>query len=264
MLIDSHSHLNFREHFADLNVVRQDMDDNGVEAAIVVGIDLISSARAIDIANEWMFPTVGIHPQEDNFKDNDAEWKSLEKLLDNPKVVAVGETGLDYFHGRVEMATQKKRFIRHMEYSVERELPLIVHCRDRDGSREASADTVDIIKKYGQNSKGVLHCYAGDLELGQYAMDQGWAISMAGNITFKKAENLREAVRLLKGDHFLVETDCPFLTPHPYRGKKNSPGMVRHTAKILGEVKGWSFEETIQKTRRSTIDLFRLKCQKKV
>lgn len=258
MLIDSHSHLNFKDHFPDLDEVKQAMSQNGVEAAIVVGVDIESSANAIAMANEWLFPSAGIHPQEDGFTETDEEWKQLEELLAQSTVVAIGETGLDYFHERVPHEVQKKRFIRHLHYARESQLPVIVHCRDQEGNREASEHTKQLIKSEGVGTKGVLHCFAGDMELGQFALDQGWAISMAGNLTFKKAEDLRDSVRNLNGDHFLVETDCPFLTPHPHRGKKNAPAMVKHTAEVLGQIKGWNMEQTIQKTRQSTIELFQL------
>jgi TatD DNase family protein len=262
MLIDSHSHLNLGDYDDDLEGVKQSMTENGVEAAIVVGIDLATSRKAISLSNEWRLPTAGIHPQSDNFNDTEAEWQELEKLLEEKKLVAVGETGIDFYHDRVPPEVQKKRFARHLAYGRERDLAVIVHCRDADGSREAAQTTMDIIEQEGKGTRGVLHCYAGDLPLGQFALDRGWAVSLAGNLTFKNAQDLRQAVGQLKGERFLVETDCPFLTPAPFRGRKNSPAMVLHTARVLGEIRGWDFDETVQKTRQSTIELFDLSLDK--
>ncbi|MGE4157564.1 MAG: TatD family hydrolase [Planctomycetota bacterium] len=252
MLIDSHSHLNFPEAFPDLAAVKRSMDQAGVEAAVVVGTGIDSSRRASALSCAWMFPTAGIHPNETSFDDSPAQWRELESLAADAACVAVGETGLDGHHKDVPFETQKIRFKKQMGLARDRGLPLIVH------SREAGEETRAMLRAEGRGLSGVLHCFDGHEALAREALDMGWYISLAGNITFKNAQPLQDCVRRLPGDRFLVETDAPFLSPHPHRGKPNDPSLMVHTASKLAELRGLSTGDITRITRRNTINLFRL------
>lgn len=252
MLIDSHSHLNFPDAFPDLAAVKGAMAEAGVEAAVVVGTGVESSRRAQDLACAWMFPSAGVHPNETAFTDTESEWREIEELVSHPSCVAVGETGLDAHHKDVPMDTQRRRFVRHLSMARERDLPVIVH------SRQTGDETRELLKREARGLRGVLHCFEGHEALGREALDMGWYVSLAGNLTYKNALPLQECVARLPGDRFLVETDSPFLAPHPHRGKPNSPAMVVHTAMKLAELRGLSLADVTRITRRNTIELFRL------
>jgi TatD DNase family protein len=253
-LIDSHCHLNFEEDF-DLHTVRKLMNEADVEAAIVVGIDLASSQKALDMTCSWMFPAVGIHPQSSDFSDTEKEWETLEKLIQDSRCIAIGETGLDFFHQGIEKKIQAQRFLRHIELAQHYRKPLIVHCR------QAENDVSDFLKQYARDTRGVLHCWSGDIFLAKTALDLGWYISLAGNLTFKNAHRLQEATRQLDTQSFLIESDAPFLSPHPHRGKKNHPALVIHTLRKLAELKAFDENEMKNLTRHNTRELFSLKLE---
>ncbi len=251
-LIDSHCHLNLTDKFASPEKVHAEMLEADVDSCVVIGIDLETSQIALDLAKryDWIHASTGIHPCTTNFTDSEAEWATLTELAQ--KATAVGETGLDAYHDRLPMDAQKPRFIRHLELARDLRKPVVVHCRDADDA------CIDVLKTHGDNVIGVLHCWAGGLELAQTAMDRGWFVSLAGNLTFKNAQSLREAAATIPLDRLLVETDSPFLSPHPHRGKDNHPARTSLVADCLASVKNVDREEIVAVTRRNTLQLFQL------
>lgn len=252
MLIDSHCHLNL-EGFDALADVRSRMLEQGVDGCIVVGIDLTTSDRALELArgNDWIRGSAGIHPCTTDFDDADeSQWTALESLALDDACSAVGETGLDLFHDRVPLGTQTTRFIRQLDMARRLDKPVIVHCRDADDPCR------DLLTAHGQGTRGVLHCWAGGLDLANAALDMGWYVSLAGNVTFKNAGALRDAAAKIPLERTLVETDSPFLAPHPHRGKANHPAWTSLVAEELARLHSVPFAEVVSTTRRNTLDLF--------
>ncbi|MDP2662679.1 MAG: TatD family hydrolase [Dehalococcoidia bacterium] len=179
-------------------------------------------------------------------------WAALEALTRDPRCVAVGETGLDAHHDRVPMAIQETRFVRQLELAKQVGKPVIVHCR------EAEAACSRILRDHDPGTRGVLHCWAGGLELAKTALELGWCVSLAGNVTFKNASALRQAAAQIPLNRLLVETDSPFLAPHPHRGRTNRPAWTSLVARTLAEIQGVSYEQIVAATRHNTLELFQL------
>jgi TatD DNase family protein len=212
-VIDSHAHLQFEDYAAELDGVLARAREAGVEAIINVGTDLASSRSAIGLAERFpqLYATVGLHPHEAATFTTDAG-KALADLARHPKVVAIGETGLDYYYQHSPRDAQQTAFRAQLEMAQALDLPVVVH------SREAKEDTLRLLAEMTPNRKGVLHCFTGDLEMAQRAIAMGFYISFSGIVTFKNAGPLREAAAALPLESLMIETDCPFLTPTPYRG----------------------------------------------
>ena len=255
-LIDSHAHIQGEEFTQDLSAVLRRAREAGVEKIIVVGGagDLSSNDAAIQLANSFsgIFATVGMHPH-DAKEVSEEDLTRLQKLTRDPKVVAVGETGLDFYYDHSPRETQIKIFRRFIQIARETGLPLVVHDRD------AHHEIVELLKAEGERKlRGVIHCFTGDYEAAKEFLDLGLYLSFSGIITFKNAEPLRNAVQKLPLDRMLVETDSPYLAPVPHRGKRNEPAFVRIVAEVVAQLRGQSLEEIARATSQNADALFGL------
>ena len=249
MLIDSHCHLNFPDLVARLPEVLANMQNNDIRQALAISVSRDSYAQVQQLADahENIYCTIGVHPDEESA----AEF-SLEELLQAaslPKVVGIGETGLDYHWCQGGLTWQHKRFRTHIQASNISGLPLIVHTRD------ASADTLRLLSEE-QAQAGVIHCFTEDVDFARQALDLGFYISFSGILTFKNAQQIQEAAKFVPQDRILVETDAPFLAPVPKRGKPNEPAYVKYTAEFLAQLRGESFAEVERYTCENFYRLF--------
>ncbi|PWE17188.1 LuxR family transcriptional regulator [Marinicauda salina] len=254
MFIDSHVNLHGDAFEADLGDVLDRAREAGVSPMIAICCRLsdFDAVRAIAEANDDIYCTVGAHPH--HAKDRpDITPEELVALADHPRVVAIGETGLDFHYNYSPPEAQYPSLRAHIEAARRTGLPVVLHCRDAD---EAMADLLE--EEMGKGPfKALLHCYTGGLELARRAAALGAWFSASGIITFKKAEEVRAVFRdVIPEDRIIIETDCPYLAPVPHRGKRNEPAFLPHVAEKLGELRGWSLEETADRTRRATLALF--------
>jgi TatD DNase family protein len=256
MLIDTHAHL-FDDRFAkDLPAVLDRAAKAGVERVVCLGIDLDSSLASVAIANKHplVVAAVGIQPNHAAEAKPD-DWDAIVRLAESePRVVAIGETGLDRYWDRSPFALQEDYFARHIELARRLNKPFVIHCR------EAEADVVKALRE--QSAKGslraVMHSFSGDLATARECLEMGLYVSFAGMVTYPTAQNLRAVASEVPLDRLLVETDCPYLAPQPVRGKRNEPAYVAHTAALLAQVKGVSVAELEEHTTRNAKALFGL------
>lgn len=251
MLVDSHCHLDFPELAANLTDVLANMARNEVVAALCISVRLenYERLRALVAPHANLYASVGVHPDE-----ADAQEPTLERLLalaDDPKVVAIGETGLDYFRLTGDLGWQRERFRTHIRAARASGKPLIVH------TRAAANDTMDILRDEGAAQVGgVMHCFTESREIAEAAMALNFHISFSGIVTFKNAADLREVARNVPLERLLIETDSPYLAPVPHRGKRNEPAFVRHVAECLAELRGESFDTIAAATTANFHRLF--------
>jgi TatD DNase family protein len=232
-LIDSHAHLDLPEFDADRDLVIRRARDSGIDAIITVGIGIDECRRALELAGRhpFMYATVGIHPHNAGGLDL-AMLDFVERNARKPKVVALGEMGLDYFRNRSPRQDQQRCFRAQLDIARSLNMPVVIHDRD------AHEDTMSILREEkASDMGGVLHCFSGDPAMAFSCIDMGFYISIPGTVTFKSASTLHEVVRQVPLDRLLIETDCPFLTPVPHRGKRNEPAFVRLVADKIAEIK---------------------------
>jgi TatD DNase family protein len=252
MLFDTHAHLNAVQFEEDLNEVIDRALQEKVETIVVVGFDRETIPKAIELSEryDFIYAAVGWHPVDAiDMTDHDLDW--LRELSSHPKVVALGEMGLDYHWDKSPKDVQKEVFRKQIALAKEVQLPIIIH------NREATADIVQILKE--ENAKevgGVMHCFSGSLEVAKQCMDMNFYISFGGPVTFKNAKKPKEVAAEIPLDRLLIETDCPYLTPHPFRGKRNEPSYVKYIAEKIAELKGLTFEEIAKITTRNGKKLF--------
>ncbi|MBI3609894.1 MAG: TatD family hydrolase [Nitrospirae bacterium] len=255
-MIDSHTHLYDPIFDADREGVLGRARETGVQSMIAVGCDLETSRRAVELADrhDELHATIGVHPHEAKDAD-DAVLSELENLAAHPKVVGYGEIGLDYYYLHSSKETQQRLFRTQIGTAKRLCLPIVIH------SRDAKSDTLAILKEEGADAVGgVMHCFTGDLEMAQAAIDLNFHISFSGVLTFANARALRETARRIPLERILVETDCPYLAPVPHRGRRNEPAYVRHTVSALAELHpSMSMDDMIRTTASNTARLFRLK-----
>ncbi len=254
MLIDSHAHLEMPDFKRDLEVVIQRAQDSGVGYIFTVGTEKRDWKRALEISNAHssIYVVLGVHPH--NAKEIDGEtYPILRELCQNKKVKAYGEIGLDFFRNLSPREIQLKRFREQIGLAKELQLPIVIH------DREAHQETLEILKveKAGACG-GIIHCFSGDYEMAKACMDMGFCISIPGSITFKNTERFREIVKRLPLDALLVETDAPFITPEPFRGKRNEPSYVRYTAQKVAEIKKVSFEKVAEVTTENALRVYKM------
>jgi TatD DNase family protein len=256
MLVDSHAHIQGKEYTGEAAAVIARARDAGVDTIIAVGGagDMSSNTAAVALAGSFpeVYATVGMHPHD--AKDvNEEDMDALQRLAATPKVVAVGETGLDYHYNHSPRDTQRQVFGRFIHLAREMRLPIVVH------EREAAAETAELLDHEGGGSlQGVIHCFTGDYAAARRYLDMGFYLSFTGIITFKNADALREVARRIPLERMLVETDSPYLTPVPHRGKRNEPAYVRFVAETLARVKGISCDQVASVTTANTRALFHL------
>ena len=254
MLIDSHAHLEMPEFKKDLEAVIQRAEESGVEYIFTVGTEKKDWKKALEIANSHpsIYAILGVHPH--NAKEIDDEtYPVLEELCQNEKVKAFGEIGLDFFRNLSPRDIQLKRFREQIGLAKELGLPIVVH------DREAHQETMEILKsEKAEECGGIIHCFSGNYEMAKVCIEMGFYISIPGSITFKSAEGFREIVKKIPLESLLVETDAPFLTPEPFRGKRNEPSYVRYTAQRVAELKNISFEKVVEVTTENALRVYKL------
>lgn len=259
MFVDSHAHLDGPEFDADRDAVIQRARDAGVSTILNVGTgDPHSGAleRAVELAEKHagIYAAVGTHPHDARLFDDRAEERIASLARQSPRVIAWGEIGLDFHYDNSPRDAQMSAFRRQLQLAREARLPVIIH------TREAEAETIDILRAEwsGAGLPGVMHCFSGSLALAQQAIELGFVISFSGIVTFKKADDLRSIAAEVPLDRLLIETDCPFLAPVPFRGKRNEPAFVVEVARCLAALRGVSPEEMAQATKNNFANTFRL------
>ncbi|SHE64884.1 TatD DNase family protein [Microbulbifer donghaiensis] len=254
MLVDSHCHLDrlkLDKFDGDLDAVLDLARSRGVGKFLCVGISLENVERVVELAGQYddVVCSVGVHPL-----DVDSGLAGVDELVEmarKPNVVALGETGLDYYYSTDTKEVQQQSFIAHLQAAGRAQLPVIVHTRD------AREDTIDLIREHGDSEHaGVLHCFTESWEMARAALDLNYYISLSGIVTFKNAEELRDVARRVPLDRLLVETDSPYLAPAPYRGKPNIPAYVREVAEFIAELRGMPFEQLAEITTENFYRLF--------
>jgi TatD DNase family protein len=250
-LIDSHAHIYYRDYAGDFDAMLQRAAAAGVEAMLVVGTDIESSRESVELAEKHpqLYAAVGIHPHDAGRVTETCYDIIRDLALSSPKVVAIGEIGLDFYRDRSPRADQERVFRSFLRLARELEKPVIIH--DRDAHRPV----LDCLREEGVRS-GVLHCFSGDTAMAAEAVAMGLYISIPGTITYPANEALREVVRATSIDRMLVETDCPYLSPVPHRGKRNEPAYVRLAAERVAQVKGLTLEDVARITTKNVRDLF--------
>ncbi len=249
MLVDSHAHLDSERYADDRAGILKNAWDAGVRTILSIGIGdgPETMHRALHISRELagqaetprIYATAGIHPHEAS-QATDAALEKLDALLTEPEVIAAGEIGLDYYYDNSPRDVQKQVFLQQMEIAATRKKPIIIHCRPSENSTNAWDDTLAMIEEHwaAGGLGGILHCFTGEWEHAQRALDCGFMISFAGNVTFPKAQPIRDAAALVPLDRMLIETDAPFLAPVPNRGKRNEPAWVASVAVQIATVRG--------------------------
>lgn len=247
MLVDSHCHLAYEDFQADLPGVLSRAEAAGVGRFVIIGTEVASSRRASEMAaaDSRLFAAAGIHPNDcEGFVD----WGALEALARQPRVVALGETGLDWFRTTASREAQREAFARTMDLAKAAGKPVVIHCR------EAYDDTLDMMA--AARPAAVMHCFAGDEKQAKRALDLGFYISFAGPVTYKKNDALRQIASWVPRDRILVETDAPFLPPEPHRGKKNEPAFARLTAECVAKCAKMPYEEFARQEAENAHRLF--------
>ncbi len=252
MLVDSHCHLNFPELVTNMSDIRQAMADNQVGHALCISVNLREYPQVLAVAeaHDNFYATVGVHPDYE-----DEPPLSVQQLVDlakNPKVIGIGETGLDYFRLTGDLEWQRERFRTHIRAAIQADKPLIIH------TRSASEDTIRIMREeHADRVGGVMHCFTESLEVAMQAIEMGFYISFSGIVTFKNALALKEVAQQVPLDRILVETDSPYLAPVPYRGKTNQPAYVRYVAEEVAKLRGIDYEVLATATTENFFKLFK-------
>lgn len=253
MLVDSHCHLDFPEFSGNMGKVLQSMAENHVGWALCAGVTLERFPAMLELVKPYanLFAAIGVHPDtEEPAKDPDVA--TLLELADNPKIVAIGETGLDYYRLSGDLEWQRERFRTHIRAARDCGKPLIIH------TRAAAADTVRILKEEGaEQAGGVFHCFTESAEVARQALDLGFYVSFSGIVTFKNAIELKEVAKMVPLDRMLVETDAPYLAPVPYRGKTNQPAYVLHVAEEIARLRDIPLETLGEATTDNFFRLFK-------
>jgi TatD DNase family protein len=263
MFVDSHCHLDGPRFDSDREQVIRRAREAGVVNLLAVGTGdgpgTLGCAITIAEQHDFIYATIGIHPHEAKLA-TDADFVQLEQLARNPKVIAWGEIGLDYYYDHSPRETQQSVFIRQMELAEAAKLPIVIHCRPSDNSDNAWDDCLALVEQGWKSCGlgGILHCFTGKRQYAKRALDLGFMVSFAGNVTFPKAQHIREVALEVPLDRLLIETDSPYLAPIPYRGKRNEPAYVKEVARNIGELRGISAEEAGERTAKNFYRFFSL------
>lgn len=259
MFVDSHAHIDGHEFDADRAAVIQRAMDAGVSTILNVGTgDPHSGAfeRAVELANQHsrLFTAIGTHPHDAKLHDYRADERIRKLINNNPKIIAWGEIGLDFHYDNSPRDVQMSVFRRQLKAARELDLPVIIH------TREAEAETIQILSEEwtGSRRPGIMHCFSGSLELAERAIQLGFLISFSGIVTFKKADDLKAVAKQVSLDHLLIETDCPYLSPVPYRGKRNEPSFVVEVARCLADLRGMEITEMAKITSANFYRVFEI------
>ena len=254
MSIDTHAHIDMEQFDDDRDEVVQRARDNGVQYIVNIGCDIESSRRSVELTEryEFIYASAGIHPH-DVKSINGTTYDELRGLLAHPKVIALGETGLDFFKNYSPRDLQLTHFRKQVELAKELGKPLIIHCRD--AKEEMMAILSERFGK-GDSASGIFHCFSGDQDMADRALELGFYISFSGSVTFKKSDALRAVAKTIPADRLFAETDCPFLAPVPMRGKRNEPAFVNHTAEKLAEIRGVNIDDLERTAKLNFFELF--------
>lgn len=254
MYIDTHAHLNFKAFSSDYLEVIDRAFGLEVRGIINVGSNLETSQKAIAIAKQYekgIFATVGLHPI--HVKEEDFDFQVFEKMASDKKVIALGETGLDYYYDRSTKEKQKEIFRKTLTIANKISKPLILH------SRDAGDDVLSLLMEEKIETHGVMHCFQGNWQFARVILDMGFYISFTGLITFSKNKDTFEVIENAPLEKIMIETDCPYMTPEPYRGKRNEPSYVIEVAKKIAEIKKVPLEKVAEQTSQNAIELFGIK-----
>jgi TatD DNase family protein len=263
MFVDSHAHLDGKQFDSDREQVIERARAAGVRTMVAIGNgdgppQLDAGVRLAE-KYAFMYATIGIHPHEARLA-SDYAYSEMERLARHPKVIAWGEIGLDYYYDHSPRDTQKQVFVRQMELAGAAKLPIVIHCRPSENSENAWEECLQLMEEHWtpKGIGGILHCFTGTWTHAKRALDMGFMVSFAGNMTFPKAQQIRDAALQVPLDKILIETDCPYLAPLPYRGKRNEPAYVIETARKLGELRGLSIEEVGELTAGNFYKFFKI------
>jgi TatD DNase family protein len=262
---DSHAHLDGKRFDADRAEVIARARQAGISTLLAIGngdgpgTDTLDCAIKLAQQYDWIYATVGVHPHEAELAKQ-PDFDELERLAKSPKVIAWGEIGLDYFYDHSPRDVQQRVFLQQMEMARAAKLPIIIHCRPSNNSENAWDDVLRLIGENWATSGlgGVLHCFTGTADHARAALDLGFMVSFAGNITFPKAQNIRDAASIVPLDRMFIETDCPYLAPAPHRGQRNEPAFVVEVARQIGQIHNLPCEEIGQQTTANFHNFFRL------
>ena len=253
MIFDTHAHYDDEQFDGDRDELLKSMPDRGVGTIVDVSATYESCEKVLTLAGKYphVYAAIGVHPDEVG-ELNEDKIQHMKELCCNIKVVAVGEIGLDYYWDKEGHDLQKRWFIRQLDLAREMNKPVMIH------SREAAADTMEIMKEHGKGLKGVIHCYSYSLEMAREYVKMGYYIGVGGVVTFKNSKKLKEIVEEIPLESIVLETDCPYLAPTPFRGKRNSSLYLPYVVEAIAELKGISAEQVIEQTEKNARDLYQL------
>lgn len=254
MIFDTHAHYDDEQFDKDRHDLLASMKESGIGHIVNIGADMASSKRALELANEYeyIYAAVGVHPSDtEQLESDDKAIEVLGQYCSNEKCVAVGEIGLDYHWPDPSPDIQKKWFIRQLGLAREKKLPVVIH------SRDAAADTLQIMKQeHAEEIGGVVHCFSYSKEIARQCVDMGFYIGIGGVLTFKNGRKMVEVVKEIPMDKILLETDCPYLAPEPFRGKRNSSLYLPYVVEKMAEIKGISVDEVIKITEANALEMY--------
>mgnify|MGYP000499005120 CR=1 FL=1 len=253
MIFETHAHYDDAAFDEDRDSLLPSLPEAGIGKVVNVGASLASCRKTMEIMEKYPFVygALGVHPSE-TAELNEENFAWLRDALMHEKCVAVGEIGLDYYWDNEPREVQKKWFIRQLELARELDLPVLIH------SREAAADTMEIMKGHAKGLSGVIHCYSYSKEMAQEYIKMGFYIGVGGVVTFKNAKKLKEVVENIPLTSIVLETDCPYMAPEPNRGKRNNSAYIRYVAEKIAELKGITYEEVVEQTEKNARDMYRL------
>lgn len=253
MIIDTHAHYDDEQFDADRESLLAQMQDAGIGLIVNAGSTVPSWDKIIKLTEEYpfLYGAIGVHPDEVGALDEE-QFARMSALLDQEKIIALGEIGLDYYWDNESHDLQKKWFIRQLELAREKNMPVIIH------SREAAADTMEIMKQYAAGMRAVIHCYSYSVEMAKEYVKMGYSIGVGGVVTFKNAKKLKQVVQEIPLSSIVLETDCPYLAPVPYRGKRNCSLYLPYVAEQIAELKGVTVEEVKRQTEINSRELYGL------
>jgi TatD DNase family protein len=263
MYVDSHAHVEGKQFAHDRDAVLARAREAGLVVMLAIGNGDGPGTGTLDCAvrladtHDWIYATTGIHPHEAKLA-TPSDYDEMERLAAHPKLLAWGEIGLDYWYEHSPRDIQQRVFIGQMELARKHKKPIIIHNRPSQNGQDAWDDCLRLLRDHWLSSGlgGVMHCFTGEAEHAKASLDLGFVLSFAGNLTYPKAQNIRDAAKLVPADRFFIETDCPYLAPIPHRGKRNEPAYVIHTAAAIGELRGLSGEEVGIQTAKNFASFF--------
>ena len=254
MIFDTHAHYDDEAFDEDREALLEGLTEHGIEAVVNIGNDMLSTEHTLELTKRYpqVYGAAGVHPSSSAELDEE-KFSLLRTAAMDPQIVAVGETGLDYYWDEPDRETQKKWFVRQLSIAKDTGLPVVIH------SRDAAKDTMDIIKaEHKGTTGGVIHCFSYGVDQAREYLDMGYFLGIGGVLTFKNARKLKEVAEYAPMDRLVLETDCPYLTPVPYRGKRNSSLYLSYVAEALAEIKGMEKDEVIRVTAENARRLYRL------